>query len=145
MAKETSVVFLGPTSLLYCGNMAVWSLLRGRVSGQRVFPCERLTDVDQLTSKELSQFTMLLTWQQLAQLYSHYTNWVILIASFSEACSGLWWRVKGIIGEHVELQFTLVLVNLKISAHRLVLRGLLLSGKCLLFPLLPFLLGGFFL
>ena len=43
------------------------------------------------------------------------------------------------------LQFTLVLVSLKISTSKtVVLHGLLLSGKCLLFPLPPFLLGGFF-
>lgn len=46
------------------------------------------------------------------------------------------------MGEHVELQFTLVLVILNISAKKTsVLRGLLL---CLLFPLPPFLLGGVF-
>lgn len=54
-------------------------------------------------------------------------------------------RVKSIIRAHVGLQFALVLVSLKISTSKtVVLHGLLLSGKCLLFPLTPFLLGGFF-
>lgn len=53
--------------------------------------------------------------------------------------------MKSIIRAHVGLQFTLVLVSLKISTSKtVVLHGLLLSGKCLLFPLPPFLLGGFF-
>lgn len=78
--------------------------------------------------------------RNLSNSINHYTNWVIM-ASFSVACSGLWWRMKGIMGDHVELQFNVVLVSLKISAKRLLRCMPLFSRKCLLFSLQPFLLG----